>query len=330
MLKSLLVIGIPVLLWVGVYLWLDPFKVLRHYDNYSDPTRFEPTLNKGAVSISNFQKHYPACRYNAFVLGSSVSVPYRINEWKKYLPEDARGFHFDSSGESPRSLYLKLKYLQSQNVDLKYALIVVPPQWFAFKDRNEPPFINHPDIDPDISIWDYHWLFFKGFLNREFFRAYVASAFTGKNLRVGKVTAVETQPFVIHNTTNEEVNSIWDDSIRIHPTEFYSQRKAFFDIKRVPHLLPQFSDSESERYVDGIAQILTEEKTDYYVVIGPTLDKSQMNSIDKAILQKAFGTHLKDYTTTMNWVSDIDTCYYDPIHYRYPVASLILDSIYSQ
>ncbi|MHA4847750.1 hypothetical protein ACX0G7_26520, partial [Flavitalea antarctica] len=57
---NLAVFSIPLILSIFMYLWMDPFKVIGHYDSYYDSN--EPnyiSLNKDFVSTRNWINHYP-------------------------------------------------------------------------------------------------------------------------------------------------------------------------------------------------------------------------------------------------------------------------------
>src|SRR5215218_6448526 len=60
-------IGItPVVALLSLYFYLDPFKVLRHYHDYSYPYVIP---NRDYISTTMFINNYKKNRYNSFVLG---------------------------------------------------------------------------------------------------------------------------------------------------------------------------------------------------------------------------------------------------------------------
>ena len=238
-LRSAIVFLTPCVLLFIIYVWHDPFKVLRNYEEYFPEGTVLPNINKGMLSVRDFNRYYPAERFNSFILGSSMSIPYKIDEWKKYLDEDARAFHFDSSGESLRSMRLKIEYLLRSGVSLDNVLIVFPPNIFEYRDHTDVPSINPWQIDPDISFLYYHWVFLKNFYNREFIRAYIVSKILGRQAKVGLVEAIQEQPIRIDYKYNEESLPAWEHEALNDPEKFVRDRHP--DFKGV--VLPEEWDS---------------------------------------------------------------------------------------
>ncbi|MFM7053473.1 MAG: histidine kinase, partial [Bacteroidota bacterium] len=105
----------PILVLLAIFLILyaynDPFKVLRPYADYSYSSVF---TNRDFVSTSMFIKQFPKNKYNSFIFGSSRTMAYRPEVWDRYLDNDSRVFVFDAAGESVYGIYHKLKYLDAE------------------------------------------------------------------------------------------------------------------------------------------------------------------------------------------------------------------------
>ena len=119
-LKKLLRFLTPILVLLTVFLLLyvynDPFKVLKPYDDYSYSRVF---TNRDFVSTAMFIKQYPKHKYNSFIFGSSRTMAYRPEVWGRYVDADSGIFVFDAAGESVYGIYHKLKYLDSEKIELK-------------------------------------------------------------------------------------------------------------------------------------------------------------------------------------------------------------------
>src|SRR4051794_10986558 len=99
-LKALL-FSLPILILTGIYIWLDPFKVLFRYENYYPLNDQFVTLNRDFVSTEVFRNKYSAYKYDSFIFGNSRSLFYEVAKWQPYIKsEKDRMFHFDASGES--------------------------------------------------------------------------------------------------------------------------------------------------------------------------------------------------------------------------------------
>lgn len=330
--RFVLAVGIPALLLVGIYVWIDPFKAVWDYDDYFSGDaagEVRAGINKGMISFANFNKHNPSRRFDSFILGSSVSITYRVGEWKKYLPEDSRPFHFDSSAESIHSMLLKLRHIESCGNDIRNALLVISVKEFELYDRLKPPYVNPWQIDPDVSFVDYHWMYITSFYNREFLRSYAAARLFGRETDVSYIKAIDNERIRVIPEINEEISWQYDIDITADPKLYASEHYEVLD-QHAPEEYPSYATAEAMADLREIADILRRHATDYKVVIGPRRNKSYTNHADVDSLRSVFGPErVFDYTKEMAHVADNDTAYYDEIHYRQWVAADILKRIYS-
>ena len=104
------------------YVWLDPFKVLYNYSNFSYS---HVVPNRDYISTEIFKRNKNIYKYNSFVFGSSRTLAFSPSSWKKYLAEKDSPFMFDASKESIYGIYTKIKYLDSLNWRLDNVLVVL-------------------------------------------------------------------------------------------------------------------------------------------------------------------------------------------------------------
>ena len=125
--KVALLCLLPLLPFIVAYVLLDPFKVLRVYDDY-----FADGIgnNKGMVSLRAFEAGNPRYHYDSFILGSSVSCHYPVAEWQKLLPPGAVPFHMDSSEQTIHCMRLYIEYLDTRADAINNVLIVMSPPSF--------------------------------------------------------------------------------------------------------------------------------------------------------------------------------------------------------
>ncbi len=330
--RFVLAVGIPALLLVGIYVAVDPFKAVWDYDDYfaeDAAGNVRAGINKGMISFANFNKYNPSRRFDSFILGSSVSITYRADEWKKYLPEDARPFHFDSSAESIHSMLLKLRYIESCGNDIRNALIVMSVKEFELYDRLKPPYVNPWQIDPDVSFVDYHWMYITSFYNREFLRSYAAAKLFNRETDVSYIKSIDKESIRVIPEINEEISWQYDLDIVSDPKRYASEHYADLD-RHDPEENPPYASAEAMADLREIADILRRHATDYRVVIGPRRNKSYTNHADVDSLRSVFGPgRVFDLSKDMAYVADNDTAYYDEIHYRQWVSADILSRLYS-
>lgn len=102
-LSDTLLFLLPIFLYaalgISLFLLLDPFRVVRHYSNYSYPVA---TLNREFIATETYLKNYNKYHYNSFIFGSSRSNAFKPSTWKNYLQPNDSPFSFDASGETDR------------------------------------------------------------------------------------------------------------------------------------------------------------------------------------------------------------------------------------
>src|SRR5450432_2365162 len=124
---KLLLFSIPFLIFIGVYFYLDPFKVVKHYNSYYHSGRPNYiSLNKDFISTENWINHHAQYDYDSYIFGNSRSMFYEIATWKNYIGEDSeKCYHFDASGESIYGISKKFSFLSAQKAKIKNVLIVM-------------------------------------------------------------------------------------------------------------------------------------------------------------------------------------------------------------
>ena len=104
-----------VISWLFVYISIDPFKVIWHYDNFFDNNAEAcVALNQDYVSTKTFDNNYKKYLYNSFIFGNSRSRFYKISDWKGHIGQKNSGFHFDASSEALYALHKKILYVDTE------------------------------------------------------------------------------------------------------------------------------------------------------------------------------------------------------------------------
>ncbi len=319
----------PIALLAGVYLFVDPFKVVRDYDDYYPDGRISPGVNKGVLVIDNFDRNLDSLHYDSFIFGSSLSKYYRLDEWMRYLPEGSSGIHLDSSSETLHSMRLKMEYVVRRGAHIKNALIVLSPEILSFYDIEAPSFIDHWKIDPERSRLGYHWFMLKSFYNRELLRNYITSNAVGRSVQIGPMLQLDTVTMRIDMLRNEEYHPKADRELDNNPLG-YMQRYGHtkFLEEKLEELNGKIRPSNIEDAIH-IAARLASEGTDYKVVIGPSLDGKYTNKEALRMLKAIFGPErVYDYSALLEPMRRTPGNFYDRTHYRSTVASEIMRRTY--
>lgn len=337
--------------WIAVYLWLDPYRVIKHYDEYMDDPATRPRrigMNKGIVTLGSYQdnlSHSSGC--NAFIFGSSISCYYDAYEWRDLLaarqcnPKEIHPFHFDSASESPMSMALKVEYLHHTGAPIDYGLVILDPIVMETDDSDSPFSIDPVAIHREISYpLRFHYTFFRAAMNFDFLKSYIAGNLTGRPLNAGRNPIFEVQPIIYDKTINQETIPQWDSLIRLDPECFYADHPLLPPAEEVAagqQLLADVHDAPTDdqrfrrtRAFTRIAEIFTEHGTDYEVIISPNRRGVGLAPADLGILQSIFGSaRVHDFSYEEAWQLRQDTLLYDNTHYRSPFASHLMRRVYA-
>ncbi|MFM7767293.1 MAG: hypothetical protein ACKO9S_05470 [Bacteroidota bacterium] len=328
-LKKLFRFLAPILVLLAIFLILyaynDPFKVLRPYADYSYSSVF---TNRDFVSTSMFIKQYPKNKYNSFIFGSSRTMAYRPEIWGRYLDDDSRVFVFDAAGESVYGIYHKLKYLDAERVELKNALIVLCRD-FAFRhDANHEGhlYIKHPATSGESGL-AFQYEFLSAYFSPKFLFNYYAFQVLGEYKPFMSVY-IENRRVVYDTITNGTIILDQEEELKANEEAYYANRAHIF-YERVGEKTDsvQRINPKHEFMLREIKRLLDKNKTQYKVVLSPLYDQTKFNPADMSILNGIFRDYLYDFTGK-NAITDNKFNYYEISHYRYAVGDSILSNIY--
>ncbi len=373
LLRAMLLLLCAALPCVALYLWLDPFKVVRQYGDYMenpDEVALRVGMNKGVVTLKAYESAFEGAggfdglrEPNAFIFGSSISCYYDAREWAGML-QRSRGaeavwpFHFDSASESPMSMARKVEYLHDGGAPLDYALVILDPIIMANPDQDSPFAIDPPELHHEAFYpLHFHYTFFRGAMNFDFMKSFIAGHLTGEAKNFGHNPIFEEQPIVYDKLTNQETLPLWDSLIRTDPEGFYAEHPLLPPADSVTAgkalLAPLIrgasqgsgasqdggllfdGDSgnsallERTEAFERIAQIFREHATDYEVIVSPNRRGVGLAAADLATLQAIFGKdRVHDFSYSEAPQLRQDTLLYDNTHYRPPFASRLLRRVY--
>lgn len=307
------------------YLYFDPFKVLRHYNDYSYSHILQ---NRDYISTTMFLNNHQKNKYNSFIFGSSRTVAFRINSWSKYLSDTDRPFMFDASNESIYGIYTKLKYLDSRNIEIKNALIILCRDVSFSDEKNHKGhlFIKHPTTSGKGNL-GFQVEFFKAYINPKFLFDFYSYQILG-TYRPFMFGYIEKNKTAYDSLTNEI--SVIDREAEIieNPTEYYLQRRALFDERTDERTDSTQRITKKQLFIlKEIRRILEKNKTNYTVVLSPLYEQIKLNTSDLLLLKNEFGNNLYDFSGKNAFTEDKKN-YYETSHFRPNVGDDILKIIY--
>lgn len=317
---------IPIILFLLGYLVLDPFKVIRKYDNYSN---LHIIPNRDYVSTEMFLKNRNKEKYNSIIFGSSRTLAFNPDTWKKHIGNDARPFLFDASGETIFGIYKKLLFIEKLGDKIDNVIIVICPDITFQTTTNSTGhlFIKHPATSNESWI-SFHLTFLKSYFNTYFLRAYYQYTFT-KNIRPFMFDYIEFRNIQFHPITNSMTIEDKELEINIDPEKYYRDRKEIFWIR--PEEIREYDEYigiTQEKMLKEIKRILIKKKSNYKIIISPLYDQKEINKKDLDKLNHIFDKSKVYNFSGINEITQNYKNYYESSHYRPNVGDSILNYIY--
>lgn len=336
MIKFLLLPLIVVTILIGIYIYMDPFKVLKNYDVYYDNNEnYRVPLNQGYVSTMNFVNQNKEINYNSFIFGNSRSIFYHVDEWKLFLPENSIPYHFDASDESLWALYKKVEFINQYNNTINNALLVI--DYSVLSQVSTQADGGHLFIIPPILInnknyFKFHYTFVKSFLSPKFIYSYFDYLLSGKLKPYMKSFGFIDDRIITYDKIYNEIQFNYDEYL-ISMNKFYTPERKFIFYER-DTLTQRISEkiiSEKQIYILNKLQLIFQNhNTDVKIIISPLYDQLQLHGEDVDVLKRIFGENNVFDFSGINTITNDYTNYYETSHYRPHVASEILNKIYKK
>ena len=322
--KKILFYAIPIFILFVIYIILDPFKVIHHYDSYYEDGKFEFTvINRDMADFETFNNQNKELKYNSFILGNSTSFYYRANTWNKFI-NSSHSIHLNASNESLYGEYIKLKYLTNNKVPVKNVLIVLDQSILNQVDPNKGIlFMKHPKWD-NTSALKFQFEYVKAFFDRHFFFDYM------KYKLFGKYSNTKQYHIWGYNKLNNELSDIYTENlIKKDSTGYYKNIASLFykRTEKLSYYAPIIQTAQ-KLLLSKMAKLLLLNKTNFKVIITPHYNQLKFSKSDIFFIKKYFGTKNVFDFSGKNWITNEIGNYYEPNHYKPFVANQILDSIY--
>ena len=323
----IIVFCIPMFVILGIYVYMDVFKIFGHYDCYYQKNDFIE-INRGYVSTENYINKRERYQYDSFIWGNSRSIRYSINDWKTHLPAGSSCYHFDGSAEVSDVLTKKIIFADKMGSKIKNALIVIDSSVFTrsssdFTHLSETP----PILEDNNNLLLFHARFLRVFFNPKFLYAIADYKLNGI-LRPYMHDIFLTYPMGYDSITNELSFYYLEDLIR--KGKYFDKKRisCFTNFQRPGEINGAVISKDHIEELNTIKDIFTKHQTDYRIIISPLYDQVKMNPKDIEILNNIFGKNrVFDFSGVNKWNSDYHN-YYEASHYRPCVAKEIMEIVY--
>jgi len=319
----------PLIIAVVIYIAIDPFKVIWHYDVYYESGKPGPIINKGHATTINFLNRYQKENYDSYIFGNSRSIVYAVNDWQKHLHDTIKAYHFDAAGESLFGLNKKFTFIDSRNLKIKNALILIDEQLLRQSASHYGHlFIVPPQLQNNDNVLTFHFTMLRAFFSYKFLFAYIHFKTTG--IPSPYMAQMLYSPTNYDPVTNEMYNERFENQIANGTYYTKEVRSIFYKRDTVQYYYsPRIKDIQ-KKLLTQIAAILKKQGTHYKIVINPLYDQKKLNRKDIEYLEELFGkNNVYDYSGINVYTNNYQN-YYEITHYRPNVASAIMNEIYKE
>lgn len=325
----LLIASIPLLILLAGYVYYDPFKILKNYEEYSYSQPVPHVIpNRDFVNTAIFLKTGKEAKYNSFVFGSSRTSGITAASWKNYLAAEDKVFFFDASGEAIYGIYTKLKFLDKVGAQIDNALILFcRDAVFEYtEDFDGHLTIKHPATSGGNWL-RFHFVFFKAYLNLKFLASFYNYTFTGE-LKPFMKDYIDAGKTDLDPISNGVSMAAIEAEISKDPPGYYESRNAMF-YERKGESLDSMNriDKTSLYMLKEIKKILLKHNTRYKIILSPIYDQMKFSPGDLRMLTEIFGNNLYDFTGK-NAITSSKYNWYETKHFRTYIGDSILNVIY--
>ncbi len=328
--RKAVLFSLPFLAIIALYFVFDPFKVLYQYDSYFDKkVNGTVFLNTDYVATANFDNRYPEEGYNSFIFGNSRAWFYRIADWQKYIGNEP-AYHFDAAGETLYAMHKKFLYLDTKDVEIKNALIILDQSILSkVEPKNGHLGIISPQLVGYQNNFDFHVANVKGFLNVLFLYGYLDYKISGKLKRyMYRKRLIESRPFTYDPVENELSFYYYDSLIQKNRYYLDDKMEEFYERKPGKIYSQETIFQPQKVMLEEMAQILRKHNTDYRIIISPLYNQEYLAKEDLDYLNRLFGSSNVCNFSGVNSITEDFSNYYEKSHYRPPVADKLMRQAY--
>lgn len=321
---KILLFTLPLWATVLLYLYDDPFMVLRPYRVYDS----DVVLNEQHVGWAIYRNNRDSVRFNSFILGNSCTMAFPCGEWEKFLDKGDRAIRLFGNAESMKAILLKLQALEREGAELKNVLMVLDRSslWNTQLLRGFSNLL--PAEVSGNSPFSVQLELFQGFTLPEVLFPYLLYRLTGNVPPANR----NLNPYGrIRNPVNNDALNPRDRMIAEEGESYWQNRPHEFPV-RDGHALrydPAISQPQ-QALLNEIASLLRRHRTSARIVISPDYNQKQLHPADKKKLERIFGKqNVFDFSGANEYTADYHN-YYEEAHYRPQLGVKLLEKVYGK
>ena len=320
-LRVLLLFMSPIAFLLGFYVFDDPFMLFWPNEQLFDSYARKNCVNDAYRGIRWMNQYADSLHYNSFIIGSSRSDFYYVDEWMRYLDEDASCFHFNQSGDNLIGTVQRVDWLYKRFDRIDNILFVMDVEYLEDMTEHKGHLFRQP--------WQVteEWDFFA--FNMEFVRAFYSIDYQKQLLGINDRDSI--LPYYIIPQSNEVHKDAAEHMLDSFPDVYYSMLPLEYRLYERP------STEKVARPVIGndqivalnkLRQMLMDGHSDYRIVISPLYNQIALNEKDFDILCSIFDKDKVFDFSGKNEFTDNVLNYYECSHYRPQLCNIILKTIY--
>jgi hypothetical protein len=324
-LRTLLIFSIPLIIVVGIYVWLDPFKVLRTYKSYVSEYVM---LNRGYISTEVFLKNNQTYHYDSFIFGSSRSIAYKCTEWKKYLPADCSVFSYGNWNESIEGILRKVQLIDLSGNKIRNVIIVIDPDK-TFRKENTTLAYDHYLISGKSRGQFQMTCFSQWLRDYKLILASIDYRFNRKQ-RSYMNKFVGMKPDDLDPVTNDWYPNSEADILK-DSVAYYSNGADKFYKRPDTETESEYQISTNDSVMlQTISSVFKKHNAKAAIIISPLYDQLKFNRKDIRILGTVFGNdNIFDFSGKNEITDNMYNYCDDALHYRSRTGNRILSFICS-
>ncbi len=313
---------LPFWIVIALYLYDDPFMVLRNYKIYDS----DVTLNEGHVGWQIYKNRRDSLPFNSFLLGNSCTMAFPCQEWEKFLPQGSHAVRLFGNAEGMKAILLKLQALERDQAPIRNVLMILNRASLAKTYQSSGFSHILPSEISGENPFSVQLEFLQAFILPEFLFPYLQYRLGGQITPSMKYM----NPYGrVRNSLNNDAINPRERMIEQEGEAYWEKRKKEFPERNKETVfaeravfLPQ------ENLLTEIATLLKRHHTAYRLLISPDYNQKQLHPADKATLEEIFGReNVFDFSGINRYTEDYHF-YYEQGHYRPLLGIELLQEIY--
>jgi hypothetical protein len=314
---------LPFILLLIVYVAVDPFMLYWKYDNLSQYGSPKRCVNDAYRAIKCMDLYEDSIDYNSFIIGSSRSEFYYIDEWKRYIGEDAQCIHFGQSNDNLLGTYQRICYLDERYDEISNLLIIMDSEYLSDVSAHKGHLFRQPwQVTDENDLMAFNIEFLRAFYSWDILKSFFSQQSLLENELPFEYNMIYNETYKVG--AEQLIESNWNEYVRHIKDTFYQ----FYERNYTDSIADVAIHTEQYKLLKEIAEIMKRNHTVYRIVISPLYDQVQLNPNDLSVLHEIFGKeNVFDFSGVNEFTNEM-TNYYETSHYRPKVCKEILRIIY--